>query len=94
MPPDDRTGLFQRLRPEFVKTQVERLSPEQRRVTLKRGPPHDARLHDYIALREEWTMTQVFDYIRRHGASAETVTMLYVVESTPSCTARCSKAGR
>ncbi len=85
MAPDDRTGLFQRLPVAFVKTQVERLSPEERRVTLELlGFPHDSvgRLMtpDYIAVRDDWTMTQVFDYIRRHGASAETVTMLYVVD--------------
>ena len=85
MAPDDRTGLFQRLPPAFVKTQVERLNPEQRRVTLELlGFPHDSvgRLMtpDYIALHEDWSMDQVFDYIRQHGASAETVTMLYVVD--------------
>ncbi len=85
MAPDDRTGLFQRLPAAFVKTQVERLAPDERRVTLELlGFPHDSvgRLMtpDYIAIREDWTMTQVFDYIRQHGASAETVTMLYVVD--------------
>jgi len=85
MAPDDRTGLFERLPADFVRAQVERLSPEERRVTLELlGFPHDSvgRLMtpDYIALREDWPMTQVFDYIRQHGASAETVTMLYVVD--------------
>ncbi|WP_151086555.1 magnesium transporter [Hymenobacter baengnokdamensis] len=85
MAPDDRTGLFERLPPEFVRTQVERLGPEQRRVALElMGFPHDSvgRLMtpDYIALREDWSTEQVFDYIRQHGASAETVTMLYVID--------------
>lgn len=85
MAPDDRTNLFERLPPEFVRTQVERLAPEQRRVTLELlGFPHDSvgRLMtpDYIALHEAWSMAEVFDFIRRHGASAETVTMLYVID--------------
>jgi magnesium transporter len=84
MAPDDRTGLFERLPPEFVRAQVERLAPAQRRVTLELlGFPHDSvgRLMtpDYIALREDWSMAEVLDFIRRHGASAETVTMLYVI---------------
>ena len=85
MAPDDRTGLFERLPAEFVRAQVERLAPAQRRITLELlGFPHDSvgRLMtpDYIALHEDWTMDQVFDYIRQHGASAETVTTLYVVD--------------
>ena len=85
MAPDDRTGLLQRLPVAFVKSQVERLAPETRRVTLELlGFPRDSvgRLMtpDYIAVHEDWTMTQVFDYIRQHGASAETVTMLYVID--------------
>lgn len=85
MSPDDRTGLFQRLPATFVKDQVERLSDDERRITLEllgfpAGSIGRLMTPDYIAIREEWTMEQVFDFIRQHGGDSETVNMLYVVD--------------
>jgi magnesium transporter len=35
---------------------------------------------DYIAVRDDWTVGQVFDYIRQHGKDSETLLVLYVVD--------------
>jgi len=35
---------------------------------------------DYIAIRENWTVQQVLDYIRQHGGQSETLSMLYVTD--------------
>jgi len=35
---------------------------------------------DYIAVREQWTIQQVLDYIRRHGQDSETMNVIYVVD--------------
>jgi magnesium transporter len=35
---------------------------------------------DYIAVREQWTVQQVLDYIRAHGQDSETLNVIYVVD--------------
>ena len=62
-----------------------RLSDDERRITLEllgfpAGSIGRLMTPDYIAIREEWTMEQVFDFIRQHGGDSETVNMLYVVD--------------
>jgi magnesium transporter len=34
----------------------------------------------YVAVREEWTVQQVLDYVREHGQDSETLNVLYVVD--------------
>ena len=35
---------------------------------------------DYIAVREEWSVKQVLDYIREYGKDSETIDVIYVVD--------------
>ena len=35
---------------------------------------------DYIAVREDWTIQQVLDYVRAHGQDSETLNVIYVVD--------------
>ena len=35
---------------------------------------------DFIALRENWSVQQVLDYIREHGQDSETLNVVYVVD--------------
>jgi CBS domain len=35
---------------------------------------------DYVAVRPEWTVRYVLDYIREHGADSETLSTIYVVD--------------
>jgi magnesium transporter len=34
----------------------------------------------YVAVREDWTVAQVLDYIRTHGEDSETLNVIYVVD--------------
>ncbi|GAA3947082.1 magnesium transporter [Hymenobacter algoricola] len=86
MSPDDRTALLEFLPDDFVKELIQTLSEAERKVTLELlGYPEYSvgRLMtpDYIAIRENWTVQQVLDYIRRHGGQSETLSMLYVTDS-------------
>ncbi|OUJ71645.1 magnesium transporter [Hymenobacter crusticola] len=85
MSPDDRTALLEFLPEDFVKELIQTLSEPERKVTLELlGYPESSvgRLMtpDYIAIRENWTVQQVLDYIRRHGGQSETLNVLYVTD--------------
>jgi len=85
MSPDDRTALLEFLPEDFVKEIIQTLSEPERKVTLELlGYPESSvgRLMtpDYIAIRENWTVQQVLDYIRRHGRHSETLNVLYVTD--------------
>ncbi len=85
MSPDDRTALLEFLPANFVAELVQSLSEPERRVTLQLlGYPEYSvgRLMtpDYIAIRENWTVQQVLDYIRDHGGQSETLSVLYVTD--------------
>src|SRR5207248_10567879 len=34
----------------------------------------------YVAVREDWTIAEVLDYIRTHGQDSETLNVIYVVD--------------
>jgi magnesium transporter len=75
MAPDDRTA----------RQLIRLLTPEERHVaTALLGYPEDSvgRLMtpDFIAVREDWTVQQVLDYIREHGQDSETLNVIYVVD--------------
>ncbi len=82
---DDRTHFLEEL-PSGAVTQLLRLlSPEERAVaqTLLNYPEHSVgRLMtpDYIAVRDDWTVRQVLDYVREHGEDTETLDVIYVVD--------------
>ncbi|MEJ7662081.1 MAG: CBS domain-containing protein [Hymenobacter sp.] len=86
MSPDDRTALLEFLPANFVAELVQNLSEPERRVTLQPlGYPEYSvgRLMtpDYIAIRENWTVQQVLDYVRQHGGQSETLNVLYVTDA-------------
>ena len=85
MPDDDRTTFFEEL-PGLVVTELLKLLNEKERndtLTLLGYPeksvgrlmtPH------YVAVKKEWTVKEVFDYIKFHGQNSETVNVIYVVD--------------
>lgn len=86
MSPDDRTALLEFLPDELVRELIQTLSEPERKVTLELlGYPEYSvgRLMtpDYIAIRENWVVQQVLDYIRRHGGQSETLSVLYITDS-------------
>jgi magnesium transporter len=87
MAPDDRTALFESLQPGVAGRLMTLLSPEERAVaqTLLGYPENSVgRLMtpDYIAVRTNWTVKQVLDYIRQHGKNSETMNIIYVVDNS------------
>jgi magnesium transporter len=84
MAPDDRTALLEELPSDAARKLIRFLTPEERRVaTALLGYPEDSvgRLMtpDFIAVKEDWTVQQVLDYIRAYGHDSETLNVIYVV---------------
>jgi magnesium transporter len=85
MAPDDRTALLQDVAPERAARLIALLSPEQRAVAeslLQYSPDSVGRLMtpDYIAVKKEWSIQEVLDYVRAHGKDSETLNVVYVVD--------------
>src|SRR5438034_308787 len=85
MSPDDRTALLEELPSAAARQLIRLLTPEERRVaTALLGYPEDSvgRLMtpDFIAVKEDWTVQQVLDYVREHGRDSETLNFVYVVD--------------
>src|SRR5437867_7335232 len=85
MAPDDRTALLEELPSDAARKLIRFLTPEERRIaTALLGYPEDSvgRLMtpDFIAVKEDWTVQQVLDYIREHGQDSETLNVIYVVD--------------
>jgi magnesium transporter len=84
--PDDRTALFERLPEEKLQKFLSILSDEERKVaqTLLKYPEHSiGRLMtpDFVSVKEDWTVSQVLDHIRKYGKDSETLAMVYVTDA-------------
>src|SRR5216117_4002697 len=85
MSPDDRTALLEEMPSAAARQLIQLLTPEERRVATELlGYPEDSvgRLMtpDFIAVREDWTVQQVLDFIREYGRDSETLNIIYVVD--------------
>ena len=85
MAPDDRTALLEELPSDAARKLIRFLTPEERRVaTALLGYPEDSvgRLMtpDFIAVKKDWTVQNVLDYIRAYGQDSETLNVIYVVD--------------
>ena len=85
MAPDDRTLFFSELPANATRHLLALLTPEERReaVTLlgyESGTVGRLMTPHYIAVREDWTVQQVLDFVRAHGRDSETLNVIYVVD--------------
>ncbi|MBV6510598.1 MAG: magnesium transporter [Ignavibacteriales bacterium] len=86
MSADDRTTLLEEVPASVAKEILLKLSPDERKIakTLL-GYPEESigRLMtpDYVAVRSDWTVSQVLDHLRDVGKKSETLDMIYVVNS-------------
>jgi magnesium transporter len=85
MSADNRTALLEQLDEERLNKLLKLLTQNERRVALSLlGYPEDSigRLMtpEYIAVRSEWTIQQVLDYIRNNGEKSETLDVIYIVD--------------
>ena len=84
--PDDRTALFEKLPEETLQHYLTLLTDEERKTTKELLLyPEDSigRLMtpDFISVKENWTVQQVLDYIRKNGSDSETISNIYVTDS-------------
>jgi magnesium transporter len=87
MAPDDRTLLFGELPANVTKHLLSLLTPEERAeavTLLGYAPGTIGRLMTphYIAVREDWSVQQVMDFVREHGQDSETLNVIYVIDDT------------
>jgi magnesium transporter len=85
MADDDRTALLEELPAAATKQMLAVLAPKERAVALSLlgyPPGSIGRLMTphYIAIRQDWTVQQVLDYVRTHGEDSETLNLLYVID--------------
>jgi magnesium transporter len=83
--PDDRTEFLSELHGEIVNALLKLLSEEERAVTLSLlgYPEHSVgrmMTPDYIAVKKNWSIREVLDYLRVHGKDKETINVVYVVD--------------
>ena len=85
MTPDDRTALFEDFPDELIKSSINLLNPQERRIALKLlgyNSNSIARLMTpyYIQIRKEWTVKKCLQQIKKVGKKMETMNHLYVVD--------------
>jgi magnesium transporter len=85
MAPDDRTMFLEELPAAATRQLLTLLTPDERAVAVRLlGYPEGSigRLMtpNYVAVREEWTIREVLDYVRTHGQDSETLNVIYVVD--------------
>lgn len=87
MAPDDRTFFLSELPANVTRPLLALLTPEERAETVAllgyaAGTVGRLMTPHYIAVREEWTVQQVLDYVREHGEDSETLNVIYVVDES------------
>jgi magnesium transporter len=85
MSDDDRTMFFEELPAEATKQLLSLLSEHERRIAAtllgyEAGSVGRLMTPHYIAVREDWTVQYVLDYVRTHGQDSETLNVIYVVD--------------
>lgn len=85
MAPDDRTALFEELPSAAVQQLIALLTPKERATAQALlNYPEDSigRLMtpDYIAIRKDWTVQDVLNYVRANGHGKETLNVIYVID--------------
>ena len=84
LPADDRVAFLEELPTSIVRDLIKTLDPDERKVTLELlGYPENSvgRLMtpDFVYVYEENTVAEVFDTIRKHAKSSETIDVIYVI---------------
>ena len=85
MAPDDRTLFLSELPANATKQLLALLTPEERAEAVSllgydEGTVGRLMTPHYIAVKEDWTVKQVLDYVREHGRDSETLNVIYVID--------------
>lgn len=83
--PDDRTALLESLPTDVMNQLIKYLSPQERELSIRLlGYPEKSvgRLMtpDFIAIKKDWSVREVLDYIRKNGHDSETINYIYVID--------------
>lgn len=83
--PDDRTAFFEKLSENTLQKYLSVLTDEERKTAKELLQyPEDSigRLMtpDFVSVKEDWTVGQALDYIRKHGRDSETLNNIYVTD--------------
>jgi Mg/Co/Ni transporter MgtE len=86
MEPDDRTALLEELPAAATQKLLSLLSPEERKIALTLlGYPEDSidrrMTPEYVAVKQDWTVGQVLEHLRRVGRERPTLNLLLVVDA-------------
>jgi magnesium transporter len=84
--PDDRTALFEGLPDDEVERLLTLLAPETQRearslLSYGRGTVGRLMTPDMIEVKEDWTINQVLEHVRRVGKDSETLNAVYVTDA-------------
>lgn len=85
MDPDDRTALLEEMPGEAAQRLINLLSPDERRIASRLlGYPEESigrrMTPDYVAVREDWTISHVFSHLRQVGKDKETFNVIFVTD--------------
>jgi magnesium transporter len=85
MADDDRTALFSELPANVTKELLALLDDRERADALAllgypAGTVGRLMTSHYIAVRPDWSIQEVLDYVREHGQDSETLNVIYVVD--------------
>src|SRR6266581_4451097 len=85
MSPDDRTALLEELPSAAARQLIRLLTPEERQIAqallgYPEGSVGRLMTPDFIAVREDWSVQYVLDYVREYGRDSETLNFVYVVD--------------
>lgn len=85
MEPDDRTALLEELPGKVTSRLMKLLTPAERKIAKSLlGYPEDSigrrMTPEYVAVKEDWTVAQVMEHIRKTGEDKETINVIYVIE--------------
>ena len=83
--PDDRTALLEELPAAATQKLLNCLSPDERKIASELlGYPKDSigrrMTPEYVAIKQNWTVAEVLDYLRKGGKKRESLNQLYVVD--------------
>lgn len=85
--PDDRTALMEELPAEMTRKFLNLLSPQDLKETrVLLGYPENSvgrvMTPDIVYVKEDWTIQEALEHIRRIGRTSETINVVYVTDST------------
>ena len=85
MSDDDRTRFLEELPPAAVTQTLALLTPDERRhaqalLNYPVGSIGRLMTSHFVAVRDDWTVLQVLEHVRKHGKDSETLNVIYVVD--------------